>query len=139
VADASTAVPDAPEEPRQTEQRVKGRTVLAWIIGIAVAILAVVGMLALMNPSVGALTPAQRAHAISLPQFDALPLGPSRAEVIASLGKEPYATQFDTTTRGSRATRLQSSCIYYYRIDKPFGQGFQLCFDDGALSGKLEF
>jgi hypothetical protein len=126
-----TAVADRPPTNR--------RTVFWSVAAIAVVLLVIAGVLVATNESVGPLTEAQRTHAISLQQFDALPLGPSQAEVIATLGKTPASTQSFTSTRGSRSTRIDSSCIYYHRIDKPFGQGFQLCFDEGDLSSKLEY
>jgi hypothetical protein len=115
------------------------RTVFWWVAAIVVGVLVIVGVLVATNETVGPLTAAQRTHAISLQQFDALPLGPSQAEVIETLGKTPASTQSFTSTRGSPSTRINSSCIYYHRIDKPFGQGFQLCLDKGDLSGKLEY
>jgi hypothetical protein len=122
-----------------TRRPASRRTLVAWVIAIVVVVLVVGGVLAATNDPVGPLTAAQRAHAIALQQFDALPLGPSPHDVVAALGKAPFSTQRFTTARGTPATRIESSCIYYYRIDEPFGQGFQFCFDDGALSSKLAY
>ncbi len=120
------------------------RTILWWAAAVVVAVAVVAGVLVATNPSVGSLDAAQRAHAITLDQFNALTLGLSSQQVEAQLAKPPYETQHITTGGDAAAPRLQSVCSYYYRLDQPPGlrddrQRFQLCFDGDELSNTTLF
>jgi hypothetical protein len=128
---------------REVVEAPRRRTILWW--GAAVVVLvALAGALVATNPSVGALDAGQRAHAITLDQFNALTVGLSREQVQSQLAKPPYETQHITTGGVGAAPRLQSVCSYYYRLDQPPGlrddrQRFQLCFDGDELSNTTLF
>ena len=80
----------------------------------------------------------QRRHAISQAQFDAVPLGASKAAVLSTLGKDPENTS-DFSSQAENA-KIDSSCVYYWESGRTFGHWYQFCFDGaGNLVTKNSF
>lgn len=109
-----------------------------WVVGAIVMMfgLGVAGCLAAVNNAVEELDREQAAHAISKVQFDAVPLGSSRADVIAQLGREPEDSQEFVHKGVLSESQVNDACIYYNREGGSFGDRFQFCFTDDALDAK---
>jgi hypothetical protein len=113
-----------------------------WVLGGILAALVVLGggcaviVGVAINSAVEKLNAEQRAHAISRAQFDAVPLGASRAAVIQMLGKPPEDTQEFVNKNVLDESQVNSSCIYYNRQGGEFGDRFQFCFDGDSLRSK---
>lgn len=114
----------------------KRRNPWKWIV---IGLVVVVGgcsaiVLAGVNEAVNDLNREQAAHAITREEFDAIPLGTSRAAVIAAVGKPPQDTQ-EFESAGIDVP-VKSSCIYYNQAGGEFGEFFQFCFTDDKLDAK---
>jgi hypothetical protein len=121
--------PPAPRRKRKKWPWVVGAIVLVFGLGVA-------GCLAAINSAVDELNKEQAAHAISKVQFDAVPLGITRAEVITQLGREPEDVQEFVHEGILSETQVNASCIYYNREGGSFGDRFQFCFTDDKLDAK---
>jgi hypothetical protein len=90
-----------------------------------------------VNNAVEKLNAEQRAHAITMSQFDAVPLGAPRAAVIQTLGKQPENTQEFVNKGVLTSSDINSSCIYYNKAGESFGTArFQFCFNGDSLQSK---
>jgi len=110
----------------------------AALIIIGLGILGVVIFAVAVNKAVDDLNAEQQSHAITKEQFDSIPLGMSRDQVTATLGKEPEDTQ-EFVNKGflDESEVVNTSCIYYNDVGESFGSRFQFCFGgDGGLEGK---
>jgi len=129
-----TARPTMPPPPVAKAKRKKW----PWVLGAIVLVFGIgfAGCLAAVNNAVDELNREQAAHAISKAQFDAVPPGGSRAEVVAQLGREPEDVQ-EFVHRGVLSeAQVNDSCIYYNREGGSFGDRFQFCFTDDMLDAK---
>jgi len=89
-----------------------------------------------VNGAVNELNKEQKSHAITQAQFDSVPLGSSRDQVIATLGKQPENVQEFKSKGVVSEADLNLSCIYYNKVGGKFGDRYQLCFDNDALNSK---
>jgi hypothetical protein len=111
-----------------------------WIV-LAVFVLGMAGcgvlFIAGINSAVSTLNAEQRAHAISNAQFEAVPLGTRRADVVKMLGKQPENSQEFVSQGVIDRKAITASCIYYNKIGGGFGPRYQFCFlADGTLDTK---
>ncbi len=106
------------------------------VVGLGGCVAAVVAVSSSVEKAIDKLNAEQRAHAISKAQFDAVPLGASRAAVIQTLGKQPENTQEFVNKNVVDSSQINSSCIYYNREGEKFGSRFQFCFDGDSLRSK---
>lgn len=129
-----TARPTMPPPPAVKPKRKKW----PWVLGAIVLVFGIgfAGCLAAVNNAVDELNREQAAHAISKAQFDAIPLGVSRTEVVAQLGREPEDVQEFVHEGVLSEAQVNDSCIYYNREGGSFGDRFQFCFTDDKLDAK---
>jgi hypothetical protein len=124
---------------------VKHKSRWPWVLlGIFVfMVVGFVGCVAIVsvgvNEAAKQISANQEKHAISQAQYDALPIGTSKALVLAGLGKEPTTTSsFESNVSGD--VKVSSSCIYYWETGETFGNWYQFCFDAaGNLATKSQF
>ena len=113
-----------------------------WVLGgIVVAMILLCGgctalFVVSVDKAVTDLNAEQERHAITPAQFDAVAIGTSQADVIASLGKEPEDTQEFVSEGVLDESEVSSSCIYYNKAGGEFGDLYQFCFDEGGLRSK---
>ncbi|MGZ4688816.1 MAG: DUF2510 domain-containing protein [Acidimicrobiia bacterium] len=119
---------------------VKTKSKWPWVLlGIFVfMVVGFVGCAALLvggaNEAIKSINAEQEKHAISQAQYDAIPIGTSKALVVAGLAKEPTDTSsFKSQVSGD--VTIQSDCIYYWESGKTFGNFYTFCFD---ANGNLE-
>lgn len=115
-----------------------------WLVGAIALVMVVgfVGCIALVGTAINevgkSLSAEQARHAISKQQFDAVTIGASRADVINQLGKQPQNAQ-EFENKGVLQDKITSGCVYYNRKGGGFGDAFQFCFTNGALSSKASY
>jgi hypothetical protein len=129
-----TARPTMPAPPVAKAKRKKW----PWVLGAIVLVFGIgfAGCLAALNNAVDELNREQAAHAISKAQFDAVPLGVSRAEVVTQLGREPEDVQEFVHEGVLSEAQVNDACIYYNREGGSFGDRFQFCFTGDKLDAK---
>lgn len=117
------------------------RTGLKIFAGICiVGLVLLIGTCALIVAGVGnvvnELNEEQERSAISKAQYDALEIGMTQREVIASTGKQPEDRQTFQSESFLDEEPANSSCIYYNQEGGEFLDSYQLCFDEGVLTSK---
>jgi hypothetical protein len=132
-----TAPRRAMMHPAAEEQRPRRK--LLWVVPI-VAVLFIVGLVALaltLQDDVDELTATQQQHAIAKPQFDAVQLRISPADLIRQVHKTPENAQHYVTRGLVDTAEINSSCVYYNWVGKKFGVSrFQFCFEANVLTSK---
>jgi len=89
-----------------------------------------------VDNAVNELNEEQERSAISKAQYDALEIGMTQREVIASTGKQPEDRQTFQSESFLDEEPANSSCIYYNQEGGEFLDSYQLCFDEGVLTSK---
>ncbi len=115
---------------------VLGAIFLLMVVGF-VGCVAVVGTVA--SKAVDALNAEQARHAISARQFASVQLGSSRTDVIQELGKSPQNAQEFAQEGVLDGKPINSSCIYYNKVNGNFGDIYQFCFQNDALESKNSY
>lgn len=117
------------------------RRVWPWVLLGCVVLFA--GCAALIgsaaNKAIDELNAEQARHAITLAQFDAIPFGITRAQLVAQLGKEPEDAQEFVSQGVLDESEVRSSCVYYNRQGATFGDLFQFCFENDSLKSKNSY
>lgn len=133
---SAVMAPSAPPRKKAKWPWVLGGLLAAFAV-LVVGCVAVVGFA--INEAVNELNEAQQRHAITQEQFDAIPIGASRAEVVAALGKEPQSAQEFVSEGIFDEDELRSGCIYYNRDGELFGHTYQFCFEGDSLRSKNSY
>jgi hypothetical protein len=121
-------VPPSPARPRRW---------VWFLVGLLSAGLIFVGCLALaVKDAQKKLDTNQRAHAISKEAFDAITIGMTETAVLEQLGRAPQDAQEFVQEGVVAEDVIESSCLYYNRLNGDFGDAFQFCFRDGTLISK---
>jgi hypothetical protein len=143
-ADLSPAAPDAviappPAAPARAKRKGPSGCLWAAIIVGALAVVVIVVVVLAIGKAADTLSKEHARHAITHQQFDAVPLGVTRAQLEGQLGKSPENAQsFSSTDLAGKTTN--SSCIYYNDDAESFGAAvFQFCFDGDTLQTKNSY
>lgn len=146
IADAETrATAQTTRAQRQATQRRAPRPqrrrwpwvlggILAGFVILGVSCAAILGIA--VNNAANKLNAEQRAHEITTAQFNGVSLGASQASVIAQLKKPPEDAQQFVNKGIINASAVTGACIYYNKTGGSFGNRFQFCFTNDALTSK---